>query len=31
MLREKEPAASKIFIWCGKKMSTVEAVTNEKK
>ena len=29
MLREMEPAASKIFIWSDKKMSTVEAVTNK--
>ena len=29
MLREIEPAASKIFIWSDKKMSTVEAVTNK--
>jgi len=29
MLREIEPAASQIFICSDKKMSTVEAVTNE--
>ena len=29
MLREMEPAASKIFIRSDKKMSTVEAVTNK--
>ena len=29
MLREMQPAASKMFIWSNKKMSTVEAVTNK--
>ena len=29
MLREMQPAASKMFIWSDKKMSTVEAVTNK--
>ena len=29
ILREMEPAASKIFIWSDKKMSTVEAVTKK--
>ena len=30
MLSEREPAASKIFIWSDKKMSTVETVINKK-
>ena len=30
MLREMEPAASKVFIWSNKKTSTMEAVTNKR-